>query len=75
MRMKVTQRWTRNMPSSAGGYSITISTTYSSHVKGEIDAIEKKMPNGMLVIDTDKPDRRTKYNPDNEDWYNEMLNG
>ena len=57
--MKVTQTWTRNTPSSAGGYSITVKTTYSSCNPAEIDQIEKKLPKGMVVIDTDKPDRRS----------------
>lgn len=73
--MKVIQTWTRNMPSSAGGYSITVSTTYSSFNPAEIDDIERRLPKGMVVMDTDKPDRRTKYNPDNENWYNESVNG
>jgi len=52
--MKVYQTWTRNTPSSAGGYSITVNITYSSNYKSEIDEIEKKLPRGMIVIDTDK---------------------
>ena len=59
-KMKVYQSWTRNTPSSAGGYSITVTTTYSSNIKGEIDELEKKMPKGMLVMDTDKPDGAVK---------------
>lgn len=57
--MKVIQTWTRNTPSSAGGYSITVSTTYSSNNISEIDEIEKKLPKGMIIIDTDNPDRRS----------------
>ena len=55
--MKVMQSWSRNIPSSAGGYSITIKTTYSSSNLSEINEIEKKLPKGMLVIDTDMPTR------------------
>ena len=55
--MKVIQKWERNTPSSAGGYSITVKTTYSSFNLDEIDDIEKKLPKGMIVIDTDKPNR------------------
>ena len=55
--MKVTQTWERNTPSSAGGYSITVKTTYSSFNPFEIDNIEKKLPKGMIVMDTDKPQR------------------
>ena len=63
--MKVTQTWTRNTPSSAGGYSITVSITYSSFNPFEIDEIERKLPKGMLVCDTDKPQKLSKYNLDN----------
>ena len=55
--MKVTQTWKRNTPSTISGESITVSTTYSSFDKYEIDELEKKMPSGMIVIDTDKPQR------------------
>ena len=55
--MKVTQTWERNTPSSAGGYSITVKTTYFSFNPSDIDDIENKLPRGMLVIDTDKPQR------------------
>ena len=58
--MKIVQTWTRNTPSSAGGYSITVKITYSSNIKGEIDELEKKIPKGMIVMDTDEPDRRVK---------------
>ena len=51
--MKITQTWKRNMPSSAGGYSITITTTYSSFNREEIDDLEKRMPKGILVMDTE----------------------
>ena len=55
--MKIFQSWVRNTPSSAGGYSITVSTTYSSYNISEIDEIEKKLPKGMTIIDTDKTSR------------------
>ena len=58
--MKVVQTWTRNTPSSAGGYSVTVSTTYSSPNPYEIEEIVKKLPKGMVVIDTDEPDRRVR---------------
>ena len=63
-QVKVTQTCTRNTPSSACVYSITVTTTYSSFNKSEIDEIEKmfstweiEMPKGMIVMDTDKPQR------------------
>lgn len=58
--MKVYQSWKRNEPSSSGGYSITVTTTYSSFSEAEINQVEKKLPKGMVVIDTDEPDRRVK---------------
>ncbi len=71
--MKVTQSWTRNIPTSTSGYSITVSTTYSSFNPTEIDNIEKKLPKGMIIMDTDKPNRlylpdaiRKETNNDNE---------
>ena len=55
--MKATISWTRNTPSSAGGYSISITTTYSSFNPADIDEIEKRLPNGMIAMDTDEPQR------------------
>ena len=55
--MKILQTWTRNEPSSAGGYSITVKYTYSSNNKSEIDAIEEKLPKGFLMMDTDEQRR------------------
>ena len=55
--MKVYHSWTRNEPSSADGYSITVKITYSSSSKAEIDELERKLPKGMIVMDTDKPQR------------------
>ena len=55
--MKIVQTWKRNTPSSSGGYSITVKYTYSSFNPSEIEEVEKKLPKGMIVIDTDKPER------------------
>ena len=55
--MKVVQSYKRNKPSTAGGYSLTVSITYSSFNPSEIYEIEKKLPKGMIVVDTDKPQR------------------
>lgn len=55
--MKILQTWKRNPPSSAGGYSITVSYTYSSFNPSEIDEIVKKLPKGMIIMDTDNPQR------------------
>lgn len=51
--MKITQMWKRNEPDSIAGYSITLTTIYSSMDKLEIDDLEKTMPKGMLVMDGD----------------------
>lgn len=58
--MKIVQTWTQNEPSSAGGYSVTIKYIYSSSNKSDIDDIIKKLSRSMVVIDTDKQDRRVK---------------
>ena len=55
--MKIVQTWTQNGPSSAGGYSVTIKYIYSSYNKSEIDDVIKKLPKGMIVMDTDKTER------------------
>ena len=55
--MKIVQTWKRNPPSSSGGYSITVSYTYSSSNSNEIDEIIKKLPKGMIIMDTDNPQR------------------
>ena len=52
--MKIFQSYTRNKPSSASGYSITVRITYSSFNPTEIEEIEAKLPKGMMVIDTVK---------------------
>ena len=52
--MKVTQTWKRNMPSTLGGESITLTIIYSSFDKAEIDELEQNMPKGMLVMEERK---------------------
>lgn len=64
--MKITQIWKRNTPSSSGGYSITVTYIYSSFNPNEIDEIEKKLPKGTIIMDTDKTDNG---------WENEFRNG
>lgn len=54
--MKITQTWHRNTPSSAGGYGLTVTITYSSSNPSEIDEIEKKMPKGMIVAEVGNKD-------------------
>ena len=56
--MKLTQSWKRNMPSSLGGESITLTTVYSSFDKAEIDELEKQMPRGIMISD---------YSPEKEE--------
>ena len=54
--MKLTQSWKRNTPTT-DGYSLTVTYVYSSHDLHEIEEVEKKLPRGTLVMDTDKPNR------------------
>lgn len=50
--MKIYQSWKRNKPDTQG-YSITVTITYCSSRPEEIEELEKKMPKGMLVMNTD----------------------
>ena len=52
--MKIYEKWKRNEPDTVTGESITVTITYCSFDKGEIDELQKKMPNGMLVMDTEQ---------------------
>lgn len=54
--MKITQSWKRNAPTT-DEYSLTVTYVYSSHYLHEIEEVEKKLPRGILVMDTDKPNR------------------
>ena len=54
--MKITQSWKRNALTT-DGYSLTITYVYSSHYLHEIEEVEKKLPKGMIVMDTDSPKR------------------
>ena len=57
MGMKITQSWKHDMPTT-DGYSLTVTYVYSSKYLHEIEAVEKKLPKGTLVVmDTDKPKR------------------
>lgn len=60
--MKIYQSWKRNMPDSTSGESIVVTTLYTSFSKGEIDELEKKMPRGIIVMDTDEPRRMYPLN-------------
>ena len=39
------------------GYSLTVTYVYSSEHLHEIEAVENKLPKGIIVMDTDKPQR------------------
>lgn len=56
MGMKITQSCKRNMPTT-DGYSLTVTYVYSSKYLHEIEAVEKKLPKGIIIMDTDKPQR------------------
>ena len=52
--MKIYEKWKRNDPDTVCGESITVTITYCSFDKKEIDELQKQMPNGMIVMDTNK---------------------
>lgn len=54
--MKITQSWKRNTPTT-DGYGLTVTYVYSSKHLHEIEEIEKKLPKGIIVMDTDKLQR------------------
>lgn len=54
--MKITQSWKMNTPTT-DGYSLTVTYVYSSKYLHEIVDVERKLPKGTIVIDTDKPQR------------------
>lgn len=37
------------------GYSLTVTYVYSSKYLHEIEEVEKKLPKGMIIMDTDNP--------------------
>ena len=54
--MKITQTWKRNMPTT-DGYSLTVTYVCSSKYLHEIEDVERKLPRGIIVMNTDKPNR------------------
>lgn len=52
--MEIYESWKRNMPDTVSGESITVTITYCSFDKKEIDDFEKTLPKGMIVMKTDK---------------------
>ena len=54
--MKIYQSWKRNTPTT-DGYSLTLTYVYSSKHLHEIEEVEKKLPKGMISMDTDKPQK------------------
>lgn len=55
--MKIYKSWKRHTPDSVSGERITVTITYSSFDKGEIDEFEKTLPKGLVIMDTDKSKR------------------
>ena len=47
--MKVYYSWKRNTPSTATGESLTVTITYQSFDKSEIDSLEEVMPKGVVI--------------------------
>ena len=52
--MRITQMWKRDEPDTHSGYSITLTTVYSSQNKEEIDELEKKLPKGIMLMYRDR---------------------
>lgn len=52
--MKIYQSWKRNEPNSVTGESITVTITYCSFDSDEIDELQKKIPKGIVVMDTEQ---------------------
>ena len=52
--MKIYLSWKRNTPDTVTGDSITITVTCCSFRKEEIDELEERMANGVIVMDTDE---------------------
>ena len=48
------------------GYSLTVTYVYSSKYLHEIEEIAKKLPNGIIIMDTDEPKRM--YPLEQEGW-------
>lgn len=49
--MKITQSWKRNTPTT-DGYSLTVTYVYSSKYFHEIEDVEKKLPKGIIIMET-----------------------
>lgn len=60
--MRITQTWKRNTPSTICGESITVTTTYYSFNKQEIDDLERGLPTGILMMDSEKTDKKGDAN-------------
>ena len=58
--MKIYTSWKRNEPDTLTGESITMTILYTSLKKEEIDELQKRMPKGVLVMDTDKKNEGTE---------------
>ena len=54
--MKITWSWKRNTPTT-DGYGLTVTYVYSSKYLHEIEELEKKLPKGIIIMDTDNPQR------------------
>lgn len=51
--MKNYQSWKRNTPTT-DGYSLTVTYVYMSKYLHDIEDVERKLPKGMIIMDTDK---------------------
>lgn len=51
--MKILCSHKRNLPDTVTGESVTVTITYSSFYKEEIDSFEKSLPRGIIMVDTE----------------------
>jgi hypothetical protein len=49
--MKIMQSWKRNTPTT-DGYGLTVTYIYTSKYLHEIEEIERKLPKGIIIMDT-----------------------
>ena len=64
--MKIFESWKRNSPDTISGESITVTITYSSFDKLEIDDFESTLPKGATMMKVDNPIKLTKKPDENK---------
>ena len=51
--MRIYRSWKRNTPDTMTGESLTVTITYSSFDKKEIDELQNEQPTGVIILDTE----------------------